>query len=434
MKKLKYGYSDVEYKKFNAHAWGYLLLFSLLYCAHYCTRLNIGNAQVVMESSGFTSEDIGIITGVLFWSYGIGHLVNGRLGEIFGIRKFIILSVILSIVTNVVMGFQNSVLIMAIIWGFNGFFQSMAWSPGVASLTAWWPGDKRGFATGFANAFSGFGQVIATLMVALGFAILPSLGWRSAFFVPAAFPLLMLVIYIFFAKASPKDVGLKDYEEEDVEKAEHETEMAAIVKEKGVLYPYFHLLKNKIFWVWIFVVFASGLARYGLVTWIPKFLNDAGDLGIITSLLTSTVLPIGMGIGTLIVPTLTDKFCPNNRLLASVFSGVIAALCVLGLVVLKPQGVQLVIIMILLFFAGFFIYAINGTVWTFAADVGGRVFASTASGILDFAAYMGAAIQAVVYGFIVGDGNWNVLFISIAAFCLSIAVISFISMPKKKKA
>jgi sugar phosphate permease len=121
-------------------------------------------------------------------------------------------------------------------------------------------------------------------------------------------------------------------------------------------------------------------------------------------------------------------------LLASVFSGVIAALCVLGLVVLKPQGVQLVIIMILLFFAGFFIYAINGTVWTFAADVGGRVFASTASGILDFAAYMGAAIQAVVYGFIVGDGNWNVLFISIAAFCLSIAVISFISMPKKKKA
>ena len=434
MKKLKYGYSDVEYKKFNAHAWGYLLLFSLLYCAHYCTRLNIGNAQVVMESSGFTSEDIGIITGVLFWSYGIGHLVNGRLGEIFGIRKFIILSVILSIITNVVMGFQNSVLIMAIIWGFNGFFQSMAWSPGVASLTAWWPGDKRGFATGFANAFSGFGQVIATLMVALGFAILPSLGWRSAFFVPAAFPLLMLVIYIFFAKASPKDVGLKDYEEEDVEKAEHETEMAAIVKEKGVLYPYFHLLKNKIFWVWIFVVFASGLARYGLVTWIPKFLNDAGDLGIITSLLTSTVLPIGMGIGTLIVPTLTDKFCPNNRLLASVFSGVIAALCVLGLVILKPQGVQLVIIMILLFFAGFFIYAINGTVWTFAADVGGRVFASTASGILDFAAYMGAAIQAVVYGFIVGDGNWNVLFISIAAFCLSIAVISFISMPKKKKA
>lgn len=434
MKKLKYGYSDVEYKKFNAHAWGYLLLFSLLYCAHYCTRLNIGNAQVVMESSGFTSEDIGIITGVLFWSYGIGHLVNGRLGEIFGIRRFIILSVILSIITNVVMGFQNSVLIMAIIWGFNGFFQSMAWSPGVASLTAWWPGDKRGFATGFANAFSGFGQVIATLMVALGFAILPSLGWRSAFFVPAAFPLLMLVIYIFFAKASPKDVGLKDYEEEDVEKAEHETEMAAIVKEKGVLYPYFHLLKNKIFWVWIFVVFASGLARYGLVTWIPKFLNDAGDLGIITSLLTSTVLPIGMGIGTLIVPTLTDKFCPNNRLLASVFSGVIAALCVLGLVILKPQGVQLVIIMILLFFAGFFIYAINGTVWTFAADVGGRVFASTASGILDFAAYMGAAIQAVVYGFIVGDGNWNVLFISIAAFCLSIAVISFISMPKKKKA
>ena len=43
---LKYGYNKEQYKKFNAHAWRYLILFSLLYCAHYCTRLNLGNAQV----------------------------------------------------------------------------------------------------------------------------------------------------------------------------------------------------------------------------------------------------------------------------------------------------------------------------------------------------------------------------------------------------
>ena len=430
MEELKYGYNKEEYKKFSKHAWWYLILFSLLYCAHYCTRLNLGNAQVVMTE--FSSEDIGVITSTLFWSYGIGHLINGRLGEIFGVRKFIILSVILSVVANIFMGFQSSVLAMAIIWGFNGFFQSMAWSPGVASLANWWPGDKRGFATGFANAFSGFGQVAATLMVALAFTLFPALGWRSAFFVPAVLPLVMLVFYILFSKPSPKAIGLKDYEEKVQGQAEHEEEMARIVKEKGVLYPYIHLLSNKTFIVWLVVVFASGLARYGLVTWIPKYLNDEANLGPVVSLLTSTILPIGMGIGTLVVPTLTDKFCPNNRLLASIFSGVVAALCIVGFMMLKPTGFQFVLMMVLLFFAGFFIYAINGTVWTFAADVGGRVFSSTASGILDFAAYMGAAIQSAVYGAILTNGNWNVVFLSTAGFCLLVAVVSLFSSVKKK--
>lgn len=430
MEKLKYGYNKEQYKKFTANSWLYLMLFSLLYCAHYCTRLNLGNAQVEMD---FSEAQIGIITSTLFWTYGIGHLVNGRLGEIVGIRRFIILSVFLSAVTNIIMGFQSSFVVMVILWGLNGYFQSMAWSPGVSSLTAWWPGDKRGFATGFANAFSGFGQVLASLMVALAFTLFDN-NWRSAFFLPAAVPLVMLIIYAIFAKSGPKAVGLPEYKEEDDSKAEKEVEMAEIAKSKGALYPFIHLFTNKTFLVWMFVVFASGVARYGLVTWIPKYFKDEMGLSSVASLLSSTILPIGMGIGTLLVPTLTDKFCPNNRLLAGVVSGIAAAGCILGFSVLQPTGFQFVLMMVLLFFAGFFIYAINGIVWAFAADVGGRVFSSTATGILDFAAYMGAAIQSMVYGFILGDGQWSVLFISVAVFCAIISLVSLISSKKKKNA
>ena len=60
MKNSKYGYSALEYKKFQSHAWRYLLLFSLLYCSHYCTRLNISNIPE------FDTADLGIITSTLF--------------------------------------------------------------------------------------------------------------------------------------------------------------------------------------------------------------------------------------------------------------------------------------------------------------------------------------------------------------------------------
>ena len=45
---------------------------------------------------------------------------------------------------------------------------------------------------------------------------------------------------------------------------------------------------------------------------------------------------------------------------------------------------------------------------------------------------MGAAIQAAVYGFILSDGNWNAVFMSVAAFCMLIAIVSFISARKRK--
>ena len=427
---LKYGYNKEQYKKFNAHAWRYLILFALLYCAHYCTRLNLGNAQVKMTE--FSSDQIGIITSTLFWSYGLGHLVNGRLGEIVGVRKFVILSVFLSIAANVVMGFQTTILGMAIVWGFNGFFQSMAWSPGVSALNQWWPGDKRGFAVGFANAFSGFGQVAATLMVALAFAVLPNGGWRPAFFIPAILPLILVCVYMIFTKSGPKAIGLEDYQEPDTQIAEKEAEMAKIVKEKGALYPYLYLLKNPVFLICMIIVFGNGIARYGLVTWIPKYLKEQAGLGDIVSLLTSTILPIGMGIGTLVVPTLTDKFCPNNRLLSGIISGICAALCVFGFFLLKPVGVQLIIMMVLLFFAGFFIYATAGVVWVISADIGGRAFAGTASGILDCASYMGAAVQAYIYGFLLTKGSWSVVFLSITAISLMVSLLSFLTTKMKK--
>ena len=46
---------------------------------------------------------------------------------------------------------------------------------------------------------------------------------------------------------------------------------------------------------------------------------------------------------------------------------------------------------------------------------------------------MGAAIQAMVYGLILDKGGWSIVFISIAVFCLTIAIVGYISYRKEKK-
>ena len=130
----QYGYSPTEYRKFKKYAWLYLIMFSLLYCFLYCGRLNIGSSTPYLVEDGWTESTIGILTGTLFWTYGIGQLVNGRLSELVGPSKFIIAAVVLSAVANFLVATQTveSVLILAILWGTNGFFQSMGWTPGLA--------------------------------------------------------------------------------------------------------------------------------------------------------------------------------------------------------------------------------------------------------------------------------------------------------------
>ncbi len=455
MEKFKskhFGYTPEQYKKFTGRAWIYLIMFSFLYCCFYCMRLNLSNASpLIMEGMGWDKSQIGILTSTLFWTYAIGHLINGRISEMVGPSKFIVLAVILSFIANIAMGFAGNLAVMTLIWGINGYCQSMAWTPGIATLTNWWPGSKRGFAVGFAHAFSGFGQVVIILMVTLtsiigrninwDSEIFKTLGWTStdtwrlAFFIPPLLPITMLVIYLLIAKPSPKKVGLPEYEEADPERAAKEAEMSELLKTKGKLFPYIHVLSNKKFLLLVMISFLTGIARYGLTTWIPLYFLETFKIDIEASLLGSLALPIGMAIGTFIVPTLTDKYCPTNRLPAVILSAVASAVMVLIFLLFNPTTLwQLIVIEILLFFAGFGIYAIDGLSFAVATDVGGRVFTGTCSGIMDFAVYMGAGVQSVVYGFISSKIGWNWVFVSMGIFLIVIALLAFFGSPKKKTA
>lgn len=418
------GYTEDEYSKFRKNAWKVLLGFSFLYCFLYCGRLNLGlSISAITEQTSWTTTDLGILSSIFFWTYGMGHLFNGRLGEIFGVNRFIVAAVFLSALANVLISFQSSLIAIAVLWGLNGYFQSMAWSPGIALITKWWPGNERGFATGLANAFSGFGQVACWFSVVIAFSIAPGMGWKAAFIFPVIIVVIIAVFYKIFVKENPSDIGLAEYKEEDATKAQEEEELRALLKSKGKLYPYMHLLKNWRFDVWLFIIAGASIARYGLLTWIPTYYVEVFQVDIKSGILGSVLLPLGMGFGTLIVPWATDKFCPTNRLPAVILCAVVSAVTVFFFPNVGPGPMAGA----LMFTAGFFIYAINGVVWAFAADIGGRVFSGTATGVLDCAAYLGASVQAIYFGAVISTGNWSILFVVVGFTCALVAVLAVIA-------
>ncbi|HIU25409.1 MAG TPA: MFS transporter [Candidatus Copromorpha excrementigallinarum] len=419
------GYTPEQYKLFTKNAWIVLLAFSILYCFLYLGRQNISYVMpAMMEQEGWTELDLGILSSVLFWTYGIGHLFNGRLGEIFGVNRFIVVGMFLSAIANFIIGFQSSLVIIAVLWGFNGYFQSMLWSPGMALLSNWWPGKRRGFATGFANGCSGLGQVFAALAVSLSFVLLPDLGWGAGFIFPACVMVVLAIIYIFVGKESPKKIGLKDYVDSDAERNEQDEELKQMVAEKGKLFPYIYLLKMWRFDLWLLIIAGSSIARYGLLTWVPTYYTQEFGVDIEAGILGTVMLPLGMAIGAFVIPWISDKYFSKNRLPMVIICAAVAGATVFFFMFVGPGiGAQC-----LLFIAGFFIYAINSLVWAYATDVGGRAFAGTATGVLDCFAYLGASVQAIFFGSVLtNSGNWTLVFTAVAGVCIAIIVIAIIA-------
>ena len=122
-----------------------LIFTFMLHHFLYCTGLNLSNAdEVLMEGRGWSKSDFGIIMGALFWTYGIGQFVNGRVSEIVEPAKFVVASGVLSVAANMLFSFQTLIVVMAILWGLNGYFQLIARMPSVAVLTKWWLGPTHG--------------------------------------------------------------------------------------------------------------------------------------------------------------------------------------------------------------------------------------------------------------------------------------------------
>ena len=424
-----YGYTPAEYSKFKSYAWKMLLSFGLTYMFFYNGRQNINLVMSLMaEQLGSTTAAMGVVTSALFWCYAFGQLVNGRLGAFFGYKKYMMVGVAASAILNIIISFQHSIPVIAVLWGANGFFQSMVWSNGVGVLNKWWPKKDRGFASGLATAFSGVAQVVTYLTIMWCLDLNPDWGWRAAFRLPQIPMLIMLVFFAFLFKVSPETVGLKPFEEEDQAAAARDAALIAEIESKGFLYPYKVLFSEPKVIVFCFISAIAGVGRYGLLTWVPTYFTESMGLSIKSGILSSILLPIGQALAMFVFPLITDKVFKGKREPMLALAAIITFFGMITFPMIKTQLPA----SIMLLFVGIF-GMVTGVIWAVAGDMGGRAFSSTIVGILDWAVYLGAAIQASIFGFVKDSFGWGAIFVTIGVLYILMLVLTLAARKMKTK-
>ncbi len=424
-----YGYTTAEYSKFRLHGWLMLLSFGFTYLFFYNGRQNINLVMTQMaEGLGSTTAALGVVSSALFWCYAFGQLVSGRLGAFIGYKRFMMIGVLASAILNVVISFQTSIPVIAVLWGLNGFFQSTVWANGVGVLNKWWPKDKRGFASGLATAFSGAAQVVTYLTILLCMEWNTEWGWRAAFRFPMIPMVLMLVAFFFFFKESPEDVGLKAFKEADEVAAERDAVLEEEIKKKGYLYPYKVLFSEPKVIVFCLISAIAGIGRYGLLTWIPTYFMESLGLSIKDGIFSSILLPIGHACAMFAFPLITDKVFKGKREPMLIICSVVTFCGMICFPFIKTQLPA----SIMLFIVGVSCM-VTGVVWAIAGDMGGRAFSSTVVGVLDWAVYMGAAVQAMLFGFMKDKFGWPAIFITIGCLYVIMLVLTLIARKMKTK-
>lgn len=418
--------SDEKKERLKKYAWLVLLSFGFMYLFFYNGRQNINLVLTPMaEDFGTTDTALGAVSSALFWCYAFGQLINGRLGAFFGYKRFMIIGVVGSAVINVLISFQHSLSVITVLWGLNGFFQSMVWSNGLGVVNKWWPVKKRGFATGFATFFSGMAQVTTYLSVLLCMDLNPEWSWRAAFRYPMIPLALSLVAFILFFKNSPSDAGLPELEEDGDSSG---AELEKTIKEKGYFYPYKLLFSEPKVIVFCLISAIAGIGRYGLLTWVPTYFTDALGLSIKDGIFSSILLPFGQACAMFIFPIITDKLLKGKREPMLIIASVVT----FGGMIVFPFIKNQLAASMMLFILGVFAM-VTGVIWTIAGDIGGKALSSTVVGIFDWAVYMGAAVQAVIFGVVKDAFGWNSIFVIIGVLYIILLVLTLIARKMKTR-
>ena len=338
------------------------------------------------------------------------------------------LGVAASAVINIVISFQHSIPVIAALWGLNGFCQSMVWSNGLGVLNKWWPKKERGFASGLATAFSGMAQVVTYLTILLCMELNPEWGWRAAFRYPMLPMLLMLIAFAFFFKTRPEDIGLQPFEEDDKAAAARDAALEADIAKKGYLYPYKVLFSEPKVIVFCLISAIAGVGRYGLLTWVPTYFTESMGLSIKAGIFSSILLPFGQACAMFVFPLITDKVFKGKREPMLALASVVTFFGMITFPFIRTQSMA----SMMLFLVGVS-GMVTGVVWAVAGDMGGRAFSSTVVGVLDWAVYMGAALQASVFGFVKDTFGWPAIFITIGCLYILMLVLTLCARKMKMK-
>ena len=397
--------SDQERKRrFKRMQWSSFFAITLGYSMYYVCRTSLNVVKKPIMDAGFLdATQLGVISSALLFTYAVGKFVNGFLADHSNIRRFMATGLLVSTVANIVVGLLGLIslkgmvisqglfyVIFAILWGINGWTQSMGAPPCVVSLSRWYPLSRIGTFYGFWSLSHNLGEFFSFLLVG---GLVSLFGWQFGFIGAAIAGIIGFIIIVLLLHDSPEAEGLPSVAvmagEETSEQAKHHS---VGVSQKEVL-------RNPYVWLLAFASAFMYVSRYAVNGWGVLFLQETKGFTLVTATQIISVNALLGIIGTVFSGWLSDVAFKGNRYIPAVAAGVLEVLS-LSLFAFGGSSLWLNIAAMVLFgiAIGVLICFLGGLM---AVDIVPREASGAALGVVGIASYAAAGLQDIASGLLI---------------------------------
>ena len=138
---------DPEIVQTNYRYWRMRIFYSMFfgYALYYLTRKSFTFAMPgLIEDLHLTKGDLGLLGSILYITYGLSKFASGVMSDQSNSRYFMAFGLIMTGLLNICFGFSSSLILFALFWGLNGWFQGFGWPPCARLLTHWYSQNERG--------------------------------------------------------------------------------------------------------------------------------------------------------------------------------------------------------------------------------------------------------------------------------------------------
>ena len=374
----------------------------IAYSIYYVCRMSLSVVkQPIIDSGVLTPGELGLIGSAFLFVYAAGKFTNGFIADYCNIRRFMATGLLVSSVINLLMGISGLLdgaagvvsvvlfLLFAILWGINGWAQSMGSPPGVIQLSRWFPMSKRGTYYSIFSSTPYIGEFLAFIIVG---AVVGSFGWQFGFVFAAVAGFIGSAVILLFVSDTPESKGLPSIQSLSGEAPREEDAMPTVKLQKMILsHPGIWIIAASSAFVYI--------TKYAVAGWGVLFLQKAKDFSLENATQIIAFSAAFGVLGTVIAGWLSDTVFKGDRIRPAILSGLLSFVF-LGLF-LFTEGSYIVNIAYVSMFSLFIgvLYCIVAGLM--AIDIVPRKATGAALGVVGISSYAAAGLQDITSGYLI---------------------------------
>lgn len=419
--------TEAEYRRLR---WQVFIGIFVGYAGYYLVRSNYSLAMpaILKAHPEYSKAELGWGMTALLTAYGISKFIMGSVSDRSNPRWFMSIGLLLSsavtFVFGVVPGIYSSIVVIVALQAANGWFNGMGWPPSGKTMVHWWSTKERGQIVSIWNVAHNVGGAgIAFISVkAVGYLH----DWNATFYANAAVALAIAVFIALTVRDTPQSCGLPPIEQfKNDYPPDYSSAHERTFTFREIFFAY--VLNNKFLWAIALANAFVYFVRYGVVNWIPTYLETAKGFNFKQSGAAWQAFELAGIPGTILCGFISDKLFKARRAPATIL---FMALTLAGLVAYAmnrhgPLWIDIASVIAI----GFFIYGPIMMIGLHALDLVPKKAAGTAAGFTGlFGYFLGSAPSGAGIGWIADKWGWNGVFGTMIASCVIAMAFSALTL------